>query len=55
MWICRDCGREFPRFRVRHDSRQSWDGSFDDEYICPFCGSENFIAKREEQEETGDA
>ncbi len=51
MWICRDCGAEFERFRVKHDYTRRPDGDYDDEYVCPNCGSEDFIAKREEKEE----
>ena len=40
-WQCFDCGKTFDRFQVIHDSVRSWDGSYDDQYVCPYCGSEN--------------
>ena len=43
MWHCYDCGSDFERFRVLYDSTPEGN----DEYICPVCGSDNFSAKED--------
>ena len=49
MWKCQDCGSSFEHFRVKHDYTQRADGDYDDEYVCPVCGSEDFEAIKEEK------
>lgn len=41
-YVCNTCGSRFAHFRVLHESRTAWDGSFDDTFVCPYCGSEDF-------------
>ena len=48
MWVCNDCGRVFPKPRIIRDMC-GWDGESDD-YVCPFCGSDDFGSYSEDAE-----
>lgn len=42
MWHCFDCNSDFEHFKVLHDSVQIGEDEYDDKYVCPVCGSEDF-------------
>lgn len=50
MMKCYDCGSTFEHCRVVYENRQAWDGSYDDTYVCPCCGSED-IGEEEDEDE----
>lgn len=50
MWQCDDCGRRFEHFRVLYDRVGRADGDFDDVYICPYCGSEDFGEEKTDED-----
>ena len=49
MWVCDDCGRRFEHFRVLYDRVGRADGDYDDAYICPYCGSEDFGEEKNDE------
>ena len=48
MYRCDDCKRLFKTYRVRHDWVQVGEDDYEDTYVCPYCGSEDFRLIKED-------